>query len=166
MKYFYFLLLTGMISLSCQQSDTLVRETVDLTQQDWRLWLDQDADWQDDTLYLPPVSPDTLPVNPPTCGWVQLEAGNGISITLPATVEKHFWGDNGNSYGTAGNYLGVSWFTTRISIPESWQRRRIVLNFESVRLRAEIYLNRELAGYDLVDSTCALSVIPRPGRAI
>ena len=41
--------------------------------QEWRLWLDPKAAWQDDTLYLPEeVNLTNLPVNPPTGGWAVL----------------------------------------------------------------------------------------------
>lgn len=77
----------------------------------------------------------------------------GTEVTLPTTVEEHFWGENGETFGVAGNYVGVSWFTSRIFIPELYKSKRITLHFESVRQRAEIYINHQLAGYDVIGNT-------------
>ena len=60
--------------------------------QGWRLWLDPKAAWQDDTLYLPEdVKLANLPVNPPTGGWAVLDDQAGIGVSLPATVEEHYF---------------------------------------------------------------------------
>lgn len=74
-------------------------------------------------------------------------------VHLPATVEQFYWGQNGNAFGVSGNYLGVSWFTTSFTVPAAQKGKRIAIQFEAVRFRAEIYVNRKLAGYDLVNST-------------
>src|SRR5271168_5417390 len=69
----------------------------DISTKGWRLWPDRAATWKDDTLYLPSeVKPDQLPVNSPTGGWQALDDQQGVSVTLPSTVEEHFWG----SFGT------------------------------------------------------------------
>ena len=146
------LILSLLLSLiSC----TLQAKTaeIDLSKQSWQLWLDRAAQWQKDKLYLPPVNINDVPVNPPTIGWQALHEGSGKTIGIPATVEEYHWGDNGNPYGLSGNYVGVSWFSTKLSIPKKWRGKRIVLNFESVRLRAEVYVNKKLAGYDLINGT-------------
>lgn len=128
-------------------------QAVDLSERNWRLWLDTTRNWQDDTLMINPDSLNGLPVNGPSCGWAQLEKGLGKNIKLPATVEEHFWGRNGNSYGVTGDYIGVSWFSSQFNISEDNLKRRVILHFESARLRAEVYINRKLAGYNLVDGT-------------
>jgi beta-galactosidase len=125
----------------------------DISDLEWRLWLDKDAEWKNDTLHLPPIDLSKLPVNAPTSGWESLEKGMGKSVRVPATVEEHFWHENGNDYGVAGNYVGVSWFVTSFDLPQDLAKKRILLDFESVRLRAEIYVNRKLAGYDLITGT-------------
>lgn len=130
-----------------------VAQTADLSNKPWKLWLDETARWVDDSLHLPPVTLSTLPVNPPTCGWEALYDGRGISINLPATIEEHFWGKNGNHYGVAGDYTGVSWFVSQIDIPETARGKRLVLKFESVQVRAEVFVNNRLAGYDIVAGT-------------
>ena len=84
---------------------------------------------------------------------MHLIKAQGKMVHLPATVEQYYWGRNGNPFGVAGNYLGVSWWSTKFSIPSNSKGRHIVLKFDAVRFRAEIFINRQLAGYDLVNST-------------
>ena len=129
------------------------REVIDLSASSWNITLDRDAAWQNETLYLPPVDIRTLPVNEPTGGWEMLEHPDKSGVNLPATVEEYLWGYNGQTYGLTGNYTGVSWFTTRVSVPSDWKGRRMVMKVEAVRFRAEIFVNRKLVGYDVVNST-------------
>lgn len=132
------------------KSDRII---TDLSGNDWKLWLDTAAQWQNDALFLSGTDLKGIPVKSPSCGWNALENVQGKRVHLPATVEEYYWGKNGNSFGVAGNYLGVSWFTTKIDIPASMKKKRITLQFESVRFRAEVYVNKKLVGYDLVNST-------------
>ncbi len=97
----------------------------------------------------------------PTGGWNLLDTPDKIGVTLPATVEQHLWGWNGETFGVTGNYVGVSWFDTKINVPADWRNKRIVMNVASVRFRAEIFVNKKLVGYDLVNSTpFAVDVTP------
>jgi len=132
-----------------QSSDT----SIDISKNQWHLWLDSAAHWEEDSLYLPPVNLKDIPSNPPTCGWDNLNIAERKNITLPATVEQYYWGSTGNSFGISGNYIGVSWFSTTIDLPDSFYGKKIWLDFESCRLRAEIYINKQLAGYDLINGT-------------
>jgi hypothetical protein len=129
------------------------RRTVDLTLNTWSIWLDTAAKWQNDPLYAPPVSLNELPVNPPTGGWTSLPGKNAKTVHLPATVEEYFWGANGSKFGVTGNYLGVSWFTTKVMVPAGFKGKRVALKFESARFRAEVFVNQKLVGYDLVSGT-------------
>ena len=143
------LLITLLTNLNAQD----ILPDKNLTDDIWTIWLDKNAEWENDKLYMPPVDIGILPVNAPTCGWDKLEEGIGKKIILPATVEQYFWGENGDDFGITGNYVGVSWFSTDLFIPAEWEEKRIILDFESVRLRAEVYVNREIAGYDLINGT-------------
>ena len=143
------LLVNAVIYCSAQQG----RMVQDISTLNWKLWKDTAASWQNDRLYTPPVDLRALPVNLPTGGWNALKTAKGITVYLPATVEEYCWGANGNAFGVSGNYLGVSWFATTLNIPAAMKGKHIVLHFESVRFRAEIFVNRKLAGYDLVNST-------------
>ena len=129
------------------------RASIDLSNTPWNITLDHSATWQNDKLHLPPVDRSGLPVNEPTGGWQLLDTPDKKGVTLPATVEQHLWGWNGETFGVTGNYVGVSWFDTKINVPADWKNKRIVMNVGSVRFRAEIFVNKKLAGYDLVNST-------------
>lgn len=132
----------------------MAQDCIDLSPLPWDITLDRQAEWLGDSLLLPPVDIKAAPVNLPTGGWQLLSKPDKRGVVLPATVEQHLWGThNGQTFGVAGNYLGVSWFTTRVHVPLSWRGRRVVMNVGSVRFRAEVFVNRRLAGYDLVNST-------------
>jgi hypothetical protein len=148
----------------------------------WRLWVDEKAAWKQDAIFLPEdVTRDAndavlgagkpLPVNAPTGGWGVLNDAAGIGVTLPSTVEQHFWGKYGagedgkpraytpEEYRYAaddpapqnGAFFGVSWWWREIEIPESMQGKRIFLHVRGARLRAEVYLNEKLVGYSIME---------------
>src|SRR5580704_12250673 len=115
----------------------------------WRLWIDDKAEWQNDDIFLPEDigwiegklcgKGKPLPVNAPTGGWSALTRDTGLEVTLPTSVEQHFWGKYGSRPYTPeeyryaatdppkppaddnipqnGAYFGVSWFHRRIDIP-------------------------------------------------
>ena len=154
-------------------------DTLQIPDTGWKLWLDKDATWRDDILHLPgEYDLKTLPVNPPTGGWTALE---GIEISLPATVEQHYWGAFGSrpytdrefTYADTdpavhnGNYEGVSWWWRAIEIPPALKGRRLILTVRGARQRAEVYLNQKLAGYSIIDQLpfeCDLTSAAEPGR--
>ncbi len=148
----------------------------------WRLWVDEKAEWKQDAIFLPEdVTRDAhgvvlgegkpLPVNTPTGGWRVLGDAAGIGVTLPSTVEQHFWGKYGagddgkprsytpDEYRYAaddpmpqnGAYFGVSWWWREIEIPASMRGKRIFLHIRGARLRAEVYLNEKLVGYSIME---------------
>ena len=62
------------------------RYTMPLTEGSWLLWLDKEASWQNDRLYLPHEITDLslLPVNKPTGGWQVLDNNpNAVSVKVP-----------------------------------------------------------------------------------
>ncbi|AYV47621.1 glycoside hydrolase [Caulobacter flavus] len=149
----------------------------------WSLWIDQAAPWKDDALHLPSaVDLTSLPVNPPTGGWVALKAADAIAVSLPTTVEEHFWGKfasrpyGADEYRYAedddvpryGAYKGVSWWSRSIDIPASAKGKRVLLNLRGARLRAEVFLNERLVGYSIMSElpfSCDLTAAMRPGEA-
>ena len=149
-------MITAIIVLICMgmSMSTLSAEPgrleVELTGADWKLWLDRDAQWQNDEMYPPPVDLSMIPVNPPSCGWDEYEKKVDKIVEVPATVEEHFWSDNGNPIGIAGDYRGVSWWGRTFDVPLHLDGKRIILAFDSVNLRAEVFVNRKLVGYDVV----------------
>jgi hypothetical protein len=150
----------------------------------WRLWLDRAAEWKQDAIFLPEdVTQDAdgmvrgkgepLPVNAPTGGWDVLagEPAGSVHVTLPGTVEQHYWGKFGagedgkprpytpDEYRYAaddlvpqnGAYFGVSWWWREIEIPASMAGKRIFLHVRGAHLRAEVYLNEKLVGYSILE---------------
>ena len=148
----------------------------------WRLWPDTKAAWRDDAVFLPDdVHLGSLPVNLPTGGWAALTAAQGIPVTLPSTVEQHYWGKfglrpyTGGEYVSAGddlqvkngNYIGVSWWWKPIPIPPSFTDKTVILHVRGARQRAEVYLNQKLVGYSMMEETgfdCDVTKAIRPGR--
>jgi beta-galactosidase len=161
---------------------------------DWRLWIDEKAEWKNDPLFLPEdiswqngvlCGKNTpLPVNEPSSPDL-LNHLNGINVTLPTTVEQHYWGHAfGNQpaqrpytpdeYRYAaddpipqnGAYLGVSWWGKQIHIPAEWKGKRIFLHIRGARLRAEVFLNKKLVGYSIMEELpfeCDLTHAADPG---
>ncbi len=164
---------------------------------DWRLWIDEKAEWKNDPLFLPEdITVDAdgvlygkgspLPVNEPTGGWELLDHLTGINVTLPTTVEQHHWGKFGAGENKAprpytpeeyryaaddpipqnGAYLGVSWWGRAIHIPAEWKDKRIFLHIRGARLRAEVFLNKKLVGYSIMEELpfeCDLTHATDPG---
>ncbi|HVU08349.1 MAG TPA: glycoside hydrolase family 2 TIM barrel-domain containing protein [Verrucomicrobiae bacterium] len=142
----------------------VIVQAEDISTSGWRLWPDREAAWTNDTLYLPAeVNFAQMPVNPPTGGWKVLNDQQGISVTLPTTVEEHFWGKFGTrpyAHNEAqrgpstsfpnGNYLGVSWWWREIQIPKFKKGQYVVVSFRGARLRAEVYCNGKLCGYTIM----------------
>ncbi|HEX4084478.1 MAG TPA: malectin domain-containing carbohydrate-binding protein [Chthoniobacteraceae bacterium] len=144
----------------------------------WRLWLDTGAAWKDDTVYLPgDIDLAKLPVNAPTGGWDALAPTAGIPVTLPGTVEEHYWGKPPlptanpkkpeDVVRLGSPYIGVSWWYRAFTPPALHPGEHLVFSFPGARLRAEVYVNGKLVGYNLVseipftaDATAALL----PGR--
>ncbi|MEO7718825.1 MAG: malectin domain-containing carbohydrate-binding protein, partial [Capsulimonas sp.] len=130
----------------------------------WRLLLDPQASWRDDKLYLPDeVKLETLPINAPTGGWGVLSAGAGLGVSLPGTVEEHYWGkapghvlnpaDINQVVNADGAYFGVSWWYRTFTAPKLAPGERLVFSFPGARMRAEVYVNGKLVGYDVVTET-------------
>lgn len=153
----------------------------------WNLWMDRSAAWEDDTLFLPEeVRLGALPSHPPTGGWQSLYRRTGgddfAIVTLPSTVEQHFWCAFGQRSYTPqeyryaaddpvpqnGAYCGVSWWWRPIEIPASMAGKRILLHVRGARMRAEVFLNEQLVGYSILEELpfeCDLTRAAQPGGA-
>lgn len=129
------------------------RYTLPLTGGGWSLWLDKEASWQNDRLYLPHEITDLslLPVNRPTGGWQVLSNNpDAVSVEVPGTVEEYLTvSDNPRPE----DFRGVSWWYRKIKIPADQKNKRLIIYFESVRMRAEVYLDGKLMAYDLIGET-------------
>jgi beta-galactosidase len=174
------LLLGGLTNLVAGASNAPT--ALSMPDEGWRLWPDTKATWKNDALYLPDdVDLKKLPTNAPTGGWATLDDSMGIAVTLPSTVEQHYWGKFGlRPYTTGeytyaatdpevrnGNYEGVSWWWRDVQIPESFRDKLVLLHIRGARQRAEVYVNQRLVGYDLIAETafdCDITDVVKPGQ--
>ncbi len=148
----------------------------------WNLWLDKEAKWKDEPVFYPGEAPlGRIPARPPTPGWGALGKKRAAVVTLPTTVEGHFWGTNGlrpyqNEYfyesqdkaPRNGNYLGVSWWWRNVDVPRGFAGKSVILHIRAAKQRAEVYVNRRLVGYQFVAETafdCDVTQAIRPGEA-
>lgn len=146
---FSLLCLLCTLSVSAEEG----RYTIPLTGDGWSLWLDKEAEWRTDRLYLPHEVTDLslLPVNEPTGGWQTLtQHPDAVPVEVPGTVEEYL---TRTDNPRPEHFLGVSWWYRTIKIPAGQQKRRFILYFESVRMRAEVYLDGKLVAYDLIGET-------------
>ena len=152
-KRFFYLIVVLCLFHSTLSAQTGRTEIV-LSGDGWRLWRDHAALWYNDKIFLPPVDISKLPVNPPTCGWEKLAKNYDKTVTVPGTVEEHYWGEIGGAVpDTAGDYIGVSWWSRTFTPDPSLKGKRIVLHFESANLRSEVFINNKLVGYDVIGNT-------------
>jgi hypothetical protein len=135
----------ALVLAACSPEPSGTRELVPLSGPGWVVWLDDEATWEDDELHLPGVDPATLPVRPPSGGW-DVPASLGRSATVPGTVEGLWWPER-------GDHVGVSWWSRELAMPDSAAGRSARLRFDAVRLRAEVFLDGRLVGYDAVGGT-------------
>ena len=98
------LLSLGLAGFAAWNLGAADRTTTSLGGDGWKLWLDRDAPYERDTLYVAaadsakvkagepgwwtPVDIATVPVNPPTCGWDSL-----FSKSVAATSAEEAWRD-------------------------------------------------------------------------
>ena len=129
------------------------RWMVSLSDANWKLYLDRNAKWENDQLFLPPVNLATVPVNSPSCGWDNLPLAANKTVAVPGTVEGYFWSTNDSTGKMHGDYRGVSWWSKKFSVPQQLKGKRLVLAFQSVNLRAEVFVNRKLVAYDIIGNT-------------
>lgn len=146
-----FLTLSGLLMLciisGCGHSADHLHP-VKISGEGWRICLDSLTSWENDRLYLPgEFILSDLPVNEPGVGWESLYLNMGKNCSLPATAEEYFGTSN------EWNYHGVMWFYREIFIPEDFADNLVFINFESFRHRLELYINEQLAGYDIIALT-------------
>ena len=121
----------------------------------WRLSLDREAKFLTDKVVLPPVDLSKVAVNPPAFGWDKLDSQCDKVVSVPGTVEEHYWGIIGgaNAKEGAGNYIGVSWWSRTFDLRQEMKGKKILLAFDCVNLRAEVFINHRLVGYDAIGNT-------------
>jgi hypothetical protein len=139
-----------LVTLSVLSGCSSGREMVVLSD-GWKLWQDKQAVWQHDSLYLPAevvISKLAKDAIEPTGGWNVLDGrpDGTVDVRLPAIVEEYLTPD-----GKVDTYMpGVYWFWKDVDIPKSYSGKTVRLHIESSRLRTEVFVNRQLTGYDIV----------------
>lgn len=125
------------------------RFTLSLSGDGWFLWQDKQAEWKQDRLFLPEEITDLsrLPVNPPTGGWERLQPRHARAVQVPGTVEEYL---TTSDYPRPEDGVGVSWWFRTLKLPADLKGKRFLIHFESVRLRAEVYLDGKLVAYDII----------------
>ncbi len=163
-------------------AETKTAGVIQIPDDGWRLWPDVKAAWQDDALFLPDeVNLQTLPSPAPTGGWGALSSSEGVSVTLPASVEQYFWDKiqsrayTYQEYEHAaydeqvknGAYRGVSWFWRDMTVAALQPGKRARLRIRGFRQRIEVFVNQKLVGYDMIAETayeCDITAALKPGR--
>lgn len=148
MRLITYVLLASIVFLSAVAYAGSARVEKDLGGTGWKLWLDKDAPWENDPLFTPPANISQLPYNAPTGGWDVLSS-NSLDVAVPGTVEEYLM----HGEGPVGDIKGVSWWTRSVHIPEASGPRRLLLKFDAVRQRAEVFINHKLVGYDIIGNT-------------
>ena len=146
------------VTLHAESSGKTFRTEIRLSGDGWMLWRDVKAQWTNDELFLPPVDISKLTTNPPTCGWPSLySCKDAISVSVPGTVEEYLFTNSKpgemNPKNLYGPLQGVSWWFRTLRVPPVPTGGRLLLQFEAVSMRAEVYVNRKLVGYDLIGHT-------------
>ncbi|MDD8026249.1 MAG: malectin domain-containing carbohydrate-binding protein [Acidobacteriota bacterium] len=174
-------LLSAALAAAFFPAPARAQETLSIADIGWRLWLDRDAAWKDDPLFLPgDADLKNCPLHIPTGGWSVLHRSAGIPVALPSTVEEHYWGETGRrpyrdeywferTDGDVlnGGYQGVSWWWKEITVPARFAGKIVHLRIRGARLRAEVFLNGKLVGYDILGETpfvCDIGGAILPGQ--
>lgn len=103
----------------------------------WQMWLDSAAQWQKEKLLLEPNNLGSIPLYPPSVGWDEM-LKKGEPIYIPSVWEEKY-----------PEYDGVVWYWRELEIPAEHKGKELRLKFQAVRHRAEVYINRKPAGYNL-----------------
>lgn len=124
------------------------RPVFDLSGKGWYLWQDKDARWQAEDIQLSLKEALEQPTAVPTAGWGVLTSAQALPIQVPGTAEEYLQ----TISGPEGDITGVTWWTRVIDIPDLKKGQKVFLHFGSIRSRAEVFINRQLADYQIVDN--------------
>jgi len=125
------------------------RVVINLSGPGWYLWHDALAEWKYDDVRYGAVDIKSLPVRIPTADWEVLSSEKAIAVNVPGTVEEYLQ----TIPGPDGAIDGVSWWMRTLDLPEFEKGSRIILKFDAIRHRAEVFVNRKLAGYEIVGNS-------------
>ena len=124
------------------------RRVIDLSGEGWYLWQDKDATWQQEDIQLSLEEALKQPIASPTSGWEKLTSGEALRVSVPGTAEEYLQ----TLSGPEGDITGVTWWTRTIDIPAFKKGEKVFLDFRAIRSRAEVFIDRQLVGYQIVDN--------------
>lgn len=135
-----------LFSLTCLGG---TREVVSLSGDGWKLWGDAQVKWQKEKLCFTYDEALCLPIACPTKGWSILTSSEAMNVNVPGTAEEYLQ----KVSGPEGDIVGVTWWSRFMHIPYFSKGEKVFLCFSSIRSRAEIFINQELVGYQIVENT-------------
>ena len=138
-----FLLLCPFYGVRAQE-----RPFFDLSGKGWHLWQDKKATWQTEDIYLTLEEARKSPVIVPTAGWDILTSAQTLPVQVPGTAEEYLQTQSGRE----GDFSGVTWWSRTMDIPVLKKGQKVLVNFGSIRSRAEIFINQRLVDYQIVDN--------------
>lgn len=144
-SFFFLMILFSFSSLFASQG----RTTVDLSGARWYLWQDKNVSWEKEKIYMSLSEAFKDSVLKPTKGWEILISPYAIQVKVPSTAEEYLQ----TKSGPEGDIKGVTWWTRNVDIPAYGRNEKVFLKFASIRSRAEIFINRQLVDYQIVDNT-------------
>lgn len=125
------------------------RQLVDLSGAGWALWQDSQVQWQKEKPCFTLDEALAMPIPSPTKGWDILTSAESLQVNVPGTAEEYLQ----KISGPEGDIIGVTWWTRMIDIPSFSKDDKVFLHFNAVRCRAEIFINRQLVDYQIVENT-------------
>src|SRR5207253_1352951 len=77
-----------------------------------------------------------------------LDDADWRSVDLPHDWSIELERDSVNVSGSNGGYFptGVGWYQKRLSIPDGWQGKKVLIEFEGVYMSAEVWLDEHFLG--------------------
>ncbi|MBE6280540.1 MAG: glycoside hydrolase family 2 [Bacteroides sp.] len=124
------------------------RKIVNLSGEGWFLWQDKEADWRNEEPHFNYAEALKHPIAQPSQGWEVLMSPQALPVSVPGTAEEYLQ----TIPGPEGDILGVTWWTREVDIPHFKKGQKVVLRFSAIRLRAEIFINRQLADCQVIDN--------------
>ncbi|MDR2936191.1 MAG: glycoside hydrolase family 2, partial [Rikenellaceae bacterium] len=158
-----FSIISVLLLLIAGQTEAQPRLVDDLSGEGWKLWHDTQAQWQQEEIFNQPVDISELPVVSPTGGWTVLGSAQMVGVKVPGTLEEYLQKES----GPEGDLSGVSWWVRPLDIPKYTGVKKVILKFGSIRSRAEVFIDRKLAGYWIVDNVpfeVDITKFVQPGR--
>lgn len=124
------------------------RQVIDLSGKGWQLWQDKEAQWQKEDIQLSWEEALKQPLATPTAGWEVLTSDRALPVCVPGTAEEYLQTQS----GPEGDITGVTWWTRTLEVPKLQKGQKVWLHFASIRSRAEVFINRQLVDYQVVDN--------------